>query len=203
MLLAAANDTLTASLADSLADMALLRRALPERPEEIQALAADVLAQGVDHLLCLPGEKNWLWALCDLLRAICRGGGRHASKTDISIFGSDTGQSISFALEYYADLFSEADMARMAGDYVRLVELMTGGDPNAPVPFAPSPALLTPAHRLTSEVSPRLRQGIAALAAHGGVAPAAVMRRGLSLFSIRLWITPAPARWRPKTMWNC
>jgi len=100
---------------------------------------------------------------------------KHASKTDISIFGSDTGQSISFALEYYADLFSEADMARMAGDYVRLVELMTGGDPNAPVPFAPSPALLTPAHRLTSEVSPRLRQGIAALAAHGGVAPAAVM----------------------------
>ena len=110
------------------------------------------------------GAEPWLYGI-----------GWHASKTDISIFGSDTGQSISFALEYYADLFSEADIARMAGDYVRLVELMTGGDPNAPVPFTPSPACPASAHRLTSEVLPQLWQGLAVFAAHCGVAPAAVL----------------------------
>ena len=94
LLLAAEGDPLAASLADSLADMALLRRVFPERQEEIHALAADVLARGVDHVLCLPGEKNRLWALCDLLRAICRGGGRHALRVTVVDVGRGAVESL-------------------------------------------------------------------------------------------------------------
>ena len=63
---------------------------------------------------------------------------KHASKTDISIFASDTGANIGIALEYYADLFSEADVLRMARDYVRMLELMTSAPADAPLRFTPT-----------------------------------------------------------------
>ncbi len=58
-----------------------------------------------------------------------------ASKTDVSIFCSDSGGVISFALEYYADLFSHATIVRMATDVTRILEAMVSGNAEAPVPF--------------------------------------------------------------------
>lgn len=100
---------------------------------------------------------------------------KHASKTDISIFGSDTGRGISFALEYYADLFSEADVARMARDYTRLVELMTTAGPDAPMLFAPEPTRADVLRGHTGEVPASVGQGVHALAAARAVGPDAVM----------------------------
>ena len=115
---------------------------------------------------------------------------KHASKTDISIFASDTGSAIGIALEYYADLFSEADMQRMAGDYVRLLELMTTSPADEPLHFAP--ASLPPAEGAANAVASAsceavtpagLRQAITALAARKGEHPAAVL---LAVFAVLL-----------------
>ena len=115
---------------------------------------------------------------------------KHASKTDISIFASDTGSAIGIALEYYADLFSEADMQRMAGDYVRILELMTTSPADEPLHFAP--ASLPPAEGAANAVASAsceavtpagLRQAITALAARKGEHPAAVL---LAVFAVLL-----------------
>jgi NAD(P)-dependent dehydrogenase (short-subunit alcohol dehydrogenase family)/acyl carrier protein len=62
-----------------------------------------------------------------------------ASKADLSIFGSDTGDRISFALEYYADLFSQDTVARMSEDFMRVLELMVSADTNRALDFTCSP----------------------------------------------------------------
>lgn len=62
-----------------------------------------------------------------------------ASKADLSIFGSDTGDRISFALEYYADLFSPDTVARMSEDFMRILERMVSGDTSRAVEFTYSP----------------------------------------------------------------
>ena len=62
-----------------------------------------------------------------------------ASKADLSIFGSDTGDRISFALEYYADLFSQDTIVGMSEDFMRILELMISVDTNRAVDFTHSP----------------------------------------------------------------
>lgn len=62
-----------------------------------------------------------------------------ASKADLSIFGSDTGERISFALEYYADLFSLDTIAGMSEDFMRILELMVSADINRALDFKYSP----------------------------------------------------------------
>lgn len=62
-----------------------------------------------------------------------------ASKADLSIFGSDTGDRISFALEYYADLFSPDTVARMSEDLMRILELMVSADASRVFEFTYSP----------------------------------------------------------------
>ena len=111
---------------------------------------------------------------------------KHASKTDISVFVSDLGESISIALEYYADLFSEADVQRMARDYVRLLELMTTAPEDAPLHFAPTDLpcgrdeAFSPAQ--CEAIAPAaLRQGIEAVAAGRGASPEAVL---LAVFAV-------------------
>ena len=122
---------------------------------------------------------------------------KHASKTDISIFASDTGANIGIALEYYADLFSEADMQRMASDYVRVLELMVTSPADEPLRFEPLPLSLAEvaevaggvtsaapkARRAICEtVTPAgLRQTITAIAAQKGARPAAVL---LAVFAV-------------------
>jgi hypothetical protein len=56
-----------------------------------------------------------------------------ASKTDLSIFASDTGAIISFALEYYADLFRHETVVRMGRDLVRILETMVACGSDEPV----------------------------------------------------------------------
>ncbi len=113
---------------------------------------------------------------------------KHASKTDISIFVSDTGANIGIALEYYADLFSEADMQRMASDYVRILELMTTCPTDAPLRFEPLPtpvaggAASAVATASCEAATPAgLRQKVTALAAQKGARPAAVL---LAVFAV-------------------
>ena len=62
-----------------------------------------------------------------------------ASKADLSIFGSDTGDRISFALEYYADLFSPDTVAGMSEDLLRILELMVSADTSRALEFTYSP----------------------------------------------------------------
>jgi amino acid adenylation domain-containing protein len=62
-----------------------------------------------------------------------------ASKADLSIFGSDSGDRISFALEYYADLFSLDTIAGMSEDFMRILELMVSVDINRALDFKYSP----------------------------------------------------------------
>jgi hypothetical protein len=96
-----------------------------------------------------------------------------ASKTDLSIFGSDTGDRIGFALEYYADLFSHANIVRMAEDFVAVLTLMTTGRSEDPVPFAPS--LSAPTHAQSRETGAALTSGIAALGRTKGVSTQSVL----------------------------
>lgn len=56
-----------------------------------------------------------------------------ASKTDLSIFASDTGEIISFALEYYADLFRHETVVRMGHNLVRILEAMVACGSDEPV----------------------------------------------------------------------
>ncbi len=65
-----------------------------------------------------------------------------ASKADLSIFCSDTGDRISFALEYYADLFSHDDVTRFAGDFINILELLVSGNSDDPLPFEYAPKRL-------------------------------------------------------------
>ena len=101
--------------------------------------------------------------------------GKQVSKTDLSIFASDTGSRISFALEYYADLFSHANIMRMAQDFTRILELMVEGSPAEPVRFACPP----PAHRepatATQELGGDLSQDIERLAEAKGVSAVSVL----------------------------
>ncbi|NCC04882.1 MAG: amino acid adenylation domain-containing protein [Proteobacteria bacterium] len=62
-----------------------------------------------------------------------------ASKADLSIFGSDTGDRISFALEYYADLFSHDTVVSMSNDLMRILELMVAADTSRALEFTYSP----------------------------------------------------------------
>ncbi|GAB6125794.1 amino acid adenylation domain-containing protein [Humidesulfovibrio idahonensis] len=100
---------------------------------------------------------------------------KHASKTDLSIFASDTGEGISFALEYYADLFSHADVVRMAEDFTRILELMTTGDAEEPVPFTYSPPARRDVGSVRRELGVGLAEDIRRVAARKGVSPASVL----------------------------
>ncbi|BFR47067.1 non-ribosomal peptide synthetase [Nitratidesulfovibrio sp. HK-II] len=123
---------------------------------------------------------------------------KHASKTDLSIFASDTGSAIGFALEYYADLFSHDDVVRMGKDLTRILELMTTGPADEPVRFthapparpvpgpAPGPASDLAPCALASvvrELGGELREGIRGLAARMGASAASVM---LATFAVLL-----------------
>ncbi|HWR03453.1 MAG TPA: SDR family oxidoreductase, partial [Humidesulfovibrio sp.] len=101
--------------------------------------------------------------------------GKQASKTDLSIFGSDTGSRISFALEYYADLFSHADIVRMAEDFTRILELMAEGSPAEPVPFTCAPPARRESAAATRALGGELSQGIERLAAAKGVSASTVL----------------------------
>ncbi|SDF24354.1 amino acid adenylation domain-containing protein [Desulfovibrio legallii] len=107
---------------------------------------------------------------------------KHASKTDLSIFASDTGQAIGFALEYYADLFSAADVARMARDCLRLLRLMVAGPADAPLAFTPEPPG-PPRQRCRATLEADLVAGLADLARQKGLDPAVTP---LSLFAVLL-----------------
>lgn len=115
---------------------------------------------------------------------------KHASKTDLSVFVSDTGEAMGIALEYYADLFSKDDVQRMARDYVRILEGMTTAPADAPLQFTPSglPNVRAGAQAGTvslarcEAVAPAvLRQGIAAVAAARGAKLEAVL---LAVFAV-------------------
>ncbi len=99
--------------------------------------------------------------------------GKQASKTDLSIFASDTGQSIGFALEYYADLFSEADVARMARDFTRILELLTSGGAEAPVPFVRTPPARRDIGSARRETGRALSEGLRRVARDKGASEAA------------------------------
>ena len=111
---------------------------------------------------------------------------KFSSKTDLSIFVSDIGESISIALEYYADLFSEADVLRMARDYVRMLELMTSAPADAPLRFMPTDLPCAACGAVSLEqceaLAPAaLRQGVEAVAAGKGVSAEAVL---LAVFAV-------------------
>ncbi|MFV0348238.1 MAG: SDR family NAD(P)-dependent oxidoreductase [Halodesulfovibrio sp.] len=103
-----------------------------------------------------------------------------ASKTDLSIFASDTGETISFALEYYADLFRHETVVRMGHDLVHILEAMVACTGDAPVVAAVTLELL-PASGMAEGVgndsgtqpvqrtlSPELHAAVAAYAARQG-----------------------------------
>jgi len=111
---------------------------------------------------------------------------KHASKTDLSVFASDTGAGIGIALEYYADLFSEADVRRMASDYVRILELMTTSALDETLRFAPAPLPAADGDRAglarhQTTVAASLRRAICTLAAQKGASHEAVM---LAVFAV-------------------
>ena len=111
---------------------------------------------------------------------------KFSSKTDLSIFVSDIGESISIALEYYADLFSEADVLRMARDYVRMLELMTSAPADAPLRFTPTDLPCAAGGAASLEdcealVPAALRQAIEAVAAGKGASAEAVL---LAVFAV-------------------
>jgi 3-oxoacyl-(acyl-carrier-protein) synthase/acyl carrier protein len=95
--------------------------------------------------------------------------GKNASKTDLSIFASDTGERISFALEYYADLFSQDDIERMADDFTRILERMAEGRPDKPVPFTRAAAPGQARGTLLRGLGAPLSAGLQRLAAARGV----------------------------------
>ncbi len=98
-----------------------------------------------------------------------------ASKADLSIFGSDIGERISFALEYYADLFLPDSIARMAADFTVILELMVRGDTSSPVPFKPVPRQGARREWASRTLSEALGRGVRDFAAANGVAESAVM----------------------------
>ena len=111
---------------------------------------------------------------------------KFSSKTDLSIFVSDIGESISIALEYYADLISEADVLRMARDYVRILELMTSAPADAPLHFTPADLPCAAGGAVSLETCEALapaavRQGIEAVAAGKGASAEAVL---LAVFAV-------------------
>ncbi len=87
-----------------------------------------------------------------------------ASKADLSIFGSDTGERISFALEYYADLFQPERIARMAADFTRILELMVSGDTARPVPFVSISHAASTREHSRRQLPEALRRGVQAFA---------------------------------------
>jgi amino acid adenylation domain-containing protein len=101
--------------------------------------------------------------------------GKNASKTDLSIFASDTGEGISFALEYYADLFSPADIAAMAEDFTRILALMTQGGGDAPVPFVAAPRARRDVRSASRRLEAGLVRGLDLLARRLGVGRDAVL----------------------------
>lgn len=100
---------------------------------------------------------------------------KHAGKTDLSVFGSDTGDSISYALEYYADLFSHDDIIRMAEDLTRILESMVAGEADKPLDFVPSLPDRGGPGRQERELAAAHRDRLWALASRRGVSTAAVM----------------------------
>lgn len=98
-----------------------------------------------------------------------------ASKADLSIFGSDTGEHISFALEYYADLFLPDSIARMAQDFTRILELMVRGDLTRPAPFEHVPKNSPQRERAGRKLPDAMSRGVRDFASGSGVSVSAVM----------------------------
>lgn len=109
--------------------------------------------------------------------------GKPASKTDLSIFASDTGGSISFALEYYADLFRRESIVRMAQDLTRILEAMVQGNPDEPVSFTFAPPVRRGLATATRELDCELSRSVRCLAETKGVSPVCVL---LATFAILL-----------------
>lgn len=85
-----------------------------------------------------------------------------ASKADLSIFASDSGGRIGFVLEYYADLFSAANVVKMARDFETILQEMVFGDlANAPA-FEYAPEQIntkeTAEKELSRELSAQIRR---------------------------------------------
>ncbi len=98
-----------------------------------------------------------------------------ASKADLSIFGSDTGDRISFALEYYADLFLPDSVASMAEDFTRILDLMVRGDTARPVAFGRMPAHPPRRERAGRKLPDALSRGVGDFASVSGATVSAVM----------------------------
>lgn len=109
--------------------------------------------------------------------------GKSASKTDLSIFASDTGSSISFALEYYADLFRHESIVHMAEDLTRILEAMVEGNPDEPVPFTFAPPVRRGLATATRELGCELSHSVKRLAELKGVSAVSVL---LATFAILL-----------------
>ncbi|EPY00459.1 SDR family NAD(P)-dependent oxidoreductase, partial [Magnetospirillum fulvum] len=98
---------------------------------------------------------------------------KNASKTDLSIFGSDTGDRIGFALEYYADLFSHANVVKIGEDFTEILRRITSGNADAPLRFVPTRTV--PAHFQYREIGAVLRNRVVALAHDSGVSAETVV----------------------------
>jgi len=100
---------------------------------------------------------------------------KHVSKTDLSIFASDTGGRIGFALEYYADLFSRANVVAMAEDFLRILARMVAARADEPVGFTHAPAARRPLGAVARKLGGDMTRDLRRLAARKGVDAAAVL----------------------------
>ncbi|SBV93010.1 Amino acid adenylation domain protein [uncultured Alphaproteobacteria bacterium] len=100
---------------------------------------------------------------------------KRASKTDLSIFVSDTGSEIGFALEYYADLFDADDIRRMADDLIAILADLTGPDPDRPLSLRRQASAKADLGRIETTIDQARHERIARLARRASVSEAAVL----------------------------
>jgi len=100
---------------------------------------------------------------------------KRASKTDLSIFASDTGTEIGFALEYYADLFSAEDIRRMADDLIEVLSDLTGLDPDRPLSLRWRASAKAELGRIETVVDEGRHGRVVGLARRASVSEAAVL----------------------------
>jgi amino acid adenylation domain-containing protein len=100
---------------------------------------------------------------------------KRVSKTDLSIFASDTGGRIGFALEYYADLFSRANVVAMAEDFLDILTRMAAGRADDPVDLAHARAARRPLGAVSRRLGGDVVRDLRRLAARKGVGTAAVL----------------------------
>lgn len=100
---------------------------------------------------------------------------KHASKTDLSIFVSDVGSGIGFAIEYYADLFSHENIVRMGEDFVCIVQAMVAENLDGPVVFSGNSGCGHSMGTVRTRLDPALCKSVSDFAQQRNVPPQAVM----------------------------